>query len=82
MEQLVSISEKLYGEDLERMKFIMGEHLPNRDLQRVEEATKLFELMMQHEKLSETNLDPLAQLLIDVKRKDLSSNLPPIKGKQ
>ena len=76
------ISEKLSGENLEHMKFIMGEHLPNRDLQKVEKATKLFELMMQHKKLSETNLDPLVQLLIDVKRKDLSSDLPQIKGKQ
>lgn len=76
------ISEKLSYEDLEHMKFIMGEHLQNRDLQKVDKATKLFELMMQHEKLSETNLDPLVQLLIDVKRIDLSSDLPQIKGKQ
>jgi len=81
MAELVSISKELSSEDLKHMKFIMGEHLPNGNLQSVELPIKLFELMMQHGRLSETNLAPLAQLLTDVKRKDLSSKLQ-IKGKQ
>ena len=82
MAKLLCISKKLSDEDLERMKFIMGEHLPNRDLQKVEMPIDLFKVMMKHEVFSETNLDPLDQLLIDVKRKDLSSNRPQLKGKQ
>ena len=80
-EELVSISKALKGDDLKHMKFIMGEHLPNGNLQSVKLPIELFELMIQHGMLSETNLAPLAQLLTDVKRKDLSSKLQ-IKGKR
>ena len=82
IEMLMSISDELYPEDLENMKFIMGEHLPNRELQNVEMPIDLFRLMMRLEIFSESKLDPLVQLLIDVKRYDLSSKLPQIKGKQ
>ena len=79
--ELVSISRALSCDDLKHMKFIMGEYLPNGNLQSVKLPIELFDLMMKLEMLSETHLAPLAQLLTDVKRKDLSSKLQ-IKGKQ
>ena len=81
MNELVPISMALSDDDLKHMKFIMGEHLPNGNLQSCKMPIELFKLMMHYEMLSETNLARLAQLLTDVKRKDLSSKLQ-IKGKQ
>lgn len=78
----MSISKQLDDEDLKNMKFIMGEHLPNGDLQRVNRPIDLFSLMIKREKLSETNLDTLAQLLIDVEREDLYRQVQKMKGKQ
>lgn len=78
----MSISKQLEDEDLKNMKFIMGEHLPNGDLQRVNRPIDLFSLMIKREKLSETNLDTLAQLLIDVEREDLYRQVQKMKGKQ
>lgn len=78
----MSISKQLEDEDLKNMKFIMGEHLPNGDLQRVNKPIDLFSLMIKREKLSETNLDTLAQLLIDVEREDLYRQVQKMKGKQ
>lgn len=79
---LMSISDELLPENLENMKFIMGEDLPNRELQKVKTPTDLFALMMRSGILSESKLERLVQLLIDVERDDLSSKLPQIKGKQ
>ena len=80
--KLVPISKELFDEDLENMKFIMGEHLPQGDLQRVKMAIHLFDLMMKHKMLSATNLDQLDTLLVLVNRQDLSLKLQKIKGKQ
>lgn len=78
----MSISKQLDDEDLKNMKFIVGEHIPNGDLQRVNRPIDLFNLMMKREMLSERNLDPLAQLLIDVGREDLYRKVQQMKGKQ
>lgn len=78
----MSISKQLDDEDLKNMKFIVGEHIPNGDLQRVNRPIDLFNLMMKREMLSERNLDPLAQLLIDVGREDLYGKVQQMKGKQ
>lgn len=78
----MSISKQLDDEDLKDMKFIVGEHIPNGDLQRVNRPIDLFNLMMKSEMLSERNLDPLAQLLIDVGREDLYRKVQQMKGKQ
>lgn len=78
----MKISEQLDDKDLKNMKFIMGEHLPNGHLQRVEMPIDLFNLMINREMLSETILDPLAQLLRDVGRKDLYRKVQQMKGKQ
>ena len=79
-EKLVSISMELSDEDLQKMKFAMEGQL--NVIQSVEMPIHLFHLMMQHEMLSKTNLDPLVQLLIGAKRYDLSSKVQQMKGKQ
>ena len=71
---------ELSDKDLKNMKFVIKGL--DGDLQSVEMPIHLFHLMMQHEMLSETNLDPLAQLLIGAKRKDLASKVQQMKGKQ
>lgn len=78
----MSISKQLDDEDLTNMKFIVEEHIPNGDLQRVNRPIDLFNLMMKREMLSETYLDPLAQLLKDVGRGDLYRKVQQMKGKQ
>lgn len=78
----MSISKKLDDEDLKNMKFIVGEHIPNGDLERVNRPIDLFNLMMKREMLSERNLDPLAQLLLDVGREDVYGKVQQMKGKQ
>ena len=80
MAKLVSISMQLSNKNLENMKFLMKGL--NEDLESVKMPIHLFHLMMQHEMLSEENLDPLIQLLIDVQRKDLSTKVQQMKGKQ
>ena len=79
-EKLVSISMELSNKDLKKMKFAMKEQ--RYDIQSVEMPIHLFHLMMQHKMLSKTNLDPLVQLLIGAKRKDLASKVQQMKGKQ
>ena len=79
--KLVSISKELSNEDLEHMKFCMKNKQLNGDYESVKLPIDLFELMMQQEMLSETNLATLAHLLNVVERKDLCSKLQ-IKGKQ
>ena len=76
----MSISMELSDKDLKKMKFTMKGQL--NDIQSVEMPIHLFRLMMQHKMLSETNLDPLVQLLIGAKRYDLSSKVQQMKGKQ
>ena len=80
--KLVFISKELSDEDLEHMMFLMRKKLLNGHHESVKLPIELFDLMMKHEMLSKTNLDQLAQLLIDVERKDLSTKVQQMKGKQ
>ena len=60
----------------------MGDDIPEGELEDVKMPYDLFRLMMQHGILSETNLDRLHQLLVNVKRNDVALKLHQMKGKQ
>ena len=70
---LMTISDKLTKEDLDKMKF--GLELPQGKLEDVQKPFELFRRMMDAEKLSEENRGHLASLLQFAGRIDLSNEL-------
>ena len=72
----MDISNKLTGEDLEKMKFgLQIDQIPKGKLQGIQKPFELFDLMMESGFLSADNLNPLAELLQFASRSDLSEVL-------
>ena len=72
---LLSISDRLTGGDLKKMKFLLKEKLPEGKLENLQLPFELFRLMMNAQLLSADNLGPLASLLESAGRSDLSIEL-------
>ena len=68
---LMSISNQLTIEDLQKMKFFVQGNIPKRLLQFITKPYELFSLMMENDLLSPTNVNRLAKLLESAGRLDL-----------
>ena len=68
---LMSISNQLTIDDLEKMKFCVQGYIPKGKLQNVTKPFELFSLMMENDLLSPTNVNGLAKLLESAGRFDL-----------
>ena len=68
---LMSISNQLTIDDLEKMKFCVQDYIPKWKLQNITKPFELFSLMMENDLLSPTNVDLLAKLLESAGRLDL-----------
>ena len=81
--RLMSISQHLTTEDLDKMKFVLQHgSLPKGKLQNVQKPYELFNLMIEAELLSEDKLSCLAELLKSAGRMDLSKDLPSLPQEQ
>lgn len=72
---LMSISNQLTSDDLNKMKFVLQDDLPKRKLEGVQQPYQLFSLMMEAKLLSANNLTRLAELLKSAGRMDLSNDV-------
>ena len=68
---LMSISNQLTMEDLEKMKFFVQGNIPKGKLQFITKPFELFSLMMENDSLSPTDVNRLAKLLESAGRLDL-----------
>ena len=68
---LMSISNQLTIDDLEKMKFCVQGYIPKGKLQNITKPFELFSLMMENDLLSPTNVNVLAKLLESAGRFDL-----------
>ena len=68
---LMSISNQLTIDDLEKMKFCVQGYIPQWKLQNITKPFELFSLMMENDLLSPTNVNRLAKLLESAGRLDL-----------
>lgn len=68
---LMSISNQLTIDDLEKMKFCVQDYIPKGKLQNITRPFELFSLMMENDLLSPTNVNGLAKLLESAGRFDL-----------
>ena len=68
---LMSISNQLTIDDLEKMKFCVQGYIPKGKLQNITKPFELFTLMMENDLLSPTNVNRLAKLLESAGRLDL-----------
>ena len=71
MLNLMSISNQLTTEDLEKMKFFIQGNIPKGKLQSITKPYELFSVMMENDMLSPTNLNRLGELLESAGRLDL-----------
>ena len=79
---LMSISNQLTSDDLNKMKFVLQDDLPKRKLEGVQQPYQLFSLMMEAKLLSANNLTRLGELLKSTGRMDLSNDVLQQVGQQ
>lgn len=72
---LLSISNQLTHEDLKKMKFVLPDGIPQRQLQSVREPYELFSLMMEYQLLSKDDTHLLSELLKSTGKMNLNNLL-------
>ncbi|XP_024151492.1 protein FADD [Oryzias melastigma] len=81
---LLDISNQLKEDDLTKLKFLLGDRIGKRDLERISSGHDLFQAMRERELLGPEKRDLLNNLLKNIPRPDLSKKLQqdpaPIRG--
>nr|XP_020469385.1 FAS-associated death domain protein [Monopterus albus] len=72
---LLEISKQLADEQLDNLKFLCGNMIGKRELEKVKNGTKLFQLLMERNKLGADTTEYLSELLEKIGRDDLSDKL-------
>ncbi|XP_033484412.1 FAS-associated death domain protein [Epinephelus lanceolatus] len=72
---LLEISNQLSAEQLDKLKFLCRDMIGKRDLEKINTGIRLFQLLSERGKLSADNTEWLCQLLVEIKRQDLSDKL-------
>lgn len=68
---LLEISKQLSKEELEQMKFLSGDFIFKKDMEKVDAGFTLFRILMERGKLGEDNTDFLCDMLRHIHRLDL-----------
>lgn len=72
---LLEISDQLSPDHLENLKFLCRDLIGKRNLEKIQSGINLFQRLMEFNKVTPENTEYLCELLIQVKRPDLSEKL-------
>lgn len=72
---LLEISKQLSKEELEQMKFLSGDFIFKKDMEKVDTGFRLFQFLMERGKLGEDNTDFLCEMLQHIHRLDLMTKV-------
>ncbi|KAM9318843.1 FAS-associated death domain protein [Pholidichthys leucotaenia] len=72
---LLDISRELSSNQLQELKFLVRDEIKRKALEGIDNGTKLFEILMERNKLSAENTEYLSDLLTKIHRPDLSERL-------
>ncbi|XP_077375448.1 FAS-associated death domain protein [Festucalex cinctus] len=72
---LLDISNQLSAEQLGSLKYLCGDKVGKRELEKIDSGCKLFQSLTEKGVLSQDNTELLSKLLKEIKRQDLSEKL-------
>lgn len=74
---LLDISNELSDQNLDNLKFLVGDKIGKRDRERITSGRELFRILTERNLLAADNTDYLSALLRDISRDDLADRLQP-----
>ncbi|KAI4830277.1 hypothetical protein KUCAC02_001921 [Chaenocephalus aceratus] len=74
---LLDISNQLTEKQLEDLKFLCGDMLGKRELEKISSGVRLFQVLTERMKLGADNTDCLSRFLTQIQRQDLAEKCQP-----